>query len=242
LCGSLDRVIPGTVVLLHSPLLTAAAWGDWPAELERTGVAVLTLDVQGDLAPPYAAAYIASSATQIAAATAARDALVLVGHSGAGPLMPQVATACRAGRRPVRGYVFLDAGLPRPGASRLDLMATEDAESATALRDHLTAGGRFPDWTADDIADSLPDPAARALVVASMRSRDLTFFTEAIPGPDDWPDAPCGYLQTSSAYDQPAGVAARRGWPVEHLDAGHFAPLAAPTDLAASLRTVLERL
>jgi hypothetical protein len=235
-------VIPGTVVLLHSPLLIATAWGDWPTELERAGLAALAVDVSEDLAPPYAAAYIASAAKQITAATDVRQPLVLVGHSGAGPLLPQIAAACRAGRRPVRGYVFLDAGLPRPAASRLDLMESEDAEFAAALREHLTAGGRFPDWTADDLAGAVPDRSARKMIIGTMRPRDLDFFTEPIPGPADWPDAPCGYLQTSSAYDKPARQAAHRGWPVANLDAGHFAPLAAPAELASTIRQLLERM
>ncbi|MGI8330002.1 hypothetical protein ACRYCC_08545 [Actinomadura scrupuli] len=35
-----------------------------------------------------------------------------------------------------------------------------------------------------------------------------------VPVPEDWPEAPCGYLQLSTAYDQEARQAGLRGWPV----------------------------
>jgi hypothetical protein len=34
------------------------------------------------------------------------------------------------------------------------------------------------------------------------------------PVPEDWPEAPCGYLRLSAAYDQEARQARSRGWPV----------------------------
>ena len=58
----------------------------------------------------------------------------------------------------------------------------------------------------------------------------------------DWPDAPCGYLQTSPAYESAARVAGRRGFVVMTVDAGHFAALAAPALLADSLIDVVTRL
>jgi hypothetical protein len=37
---------------------------------------------------------------------------------------------------------------------------------------------------------------------------------QEVPVPEDWPEAPCGYLNLSSAYDQEARQARLRGWPV----------------------------
>ena len=45
---------PGTVVLLHSPLVGVASWGALPAALRRGGAAVLVAGVDGDDRPPYA--------------------------------------------------------------------------------------------------------------------------------------------------------------------------------------------
>ena len=225
---------PGTIVLLHSPLLGAAAWGLLPDELALRGVSSVVVNVTDDEAPPYAMTYVARAAQQISAA-GPRPPVVLVGHSGAGPLLAQVGFAQRAAPRAVGGYVFLDAGLPRAGASRLDLMRTEDGAFATELEKRLAAGERFPNWSDEDLQEALPDPAARRLVRAEMRARGLGFFTESLPVPEDWPDAPCGYLRTSEAYAAPARSAAARGWPCITYDAGHFPALTDAGELANRL-------
>lgn len=233
--GQAGRVIPHTLVLLHSPLTTAAAWGALPDRLRDLGVPVAVVDVSTDGGAPYATRYVGAAALQLAAAPA--DPVVLVGHSGAGPLLPQVGFALRAARRVVGGYVFLDAGLPRAGrtASRLDLMDAEDESFAADLRAALEAGGRFPTWTEADLAQDVPDAGQRAALVASLRPRGLDFFTEPLPAPVDWPDAPCGVLRTSDGYEQSARLGRGRGWPVVSRDLGHFAGLAAPIETAEAL-------
>ena len=87
-----------------------------------------------------------------------------------------------------------------------------------------------------------PRPAARAALIGSLRPRDLAFFTEPLPPAPGWPDAPCGFLRLSAAYDQWAAAAAARGWPTASLDAGHFHPLADPGEVAAALLGLLSRM
>jgi hypothetical protein len=106
---------PGTLVLLHSPLTTASAWGSLPAELGEYDVVVP--DVTDDDRPPYGGRYVARAALQISAA-GVTPPLVLVAHGDAGPLLPPIGAAQRAAHRLVGGYVFLDARLPGPGTSR----------------------------------------------------------------------------------------------------------------------------
>jgi Alpha/beta hydrolase family len=238
-------VTPSTLVLLHSPLTGAAAWGDLPEQLASDGRPVVVVEVTTDTAPPYAVRYVAAAAQQAAAgALDPGQPLVLVGHSGAGPLLPQVGFALRAARRRIDGYVFCDAGLPRPGGavSRLDLMETESAQTAPELRLALEAGGQFPAWTDADLRDEVPDAGDRAMLLASLRPRRLDFFVEPLPAPQDWPDAPCGVLQTSAAYDQPARLADGRRWPVVRRDLGHFAALTDPVATAQALRELLAAL
>lgn len=248
---------PTALALLHSPLTSAAAWGRLPGLLaDAAGEAVHVVAVDDDRQPPYATRYVAAAARQLAAAVRPGEPLLLVAHSGAGPLLPQLAFARRAAHGPVRGYVFLDAALPRPGglggtggpggpggtASRLDLLAADDADLATAWRAVLEAGGTVPTWADADLADDVPDPADRARLLAGLRPRPLAYFTEPVPFPGDWPDAPCGFLRTSAGYDWSARVAAGRGWPVESVDAGHFAALAAPELTAQALTRLLSRM
>jgi hypothetical protein len=234
----------GTLVLLHSPLVGVESWGALPAALRRGGVAVLVARVDGDDRPPYAGRYVARSAARVLRAVPGPAApLVLAGHSGAGPLLPAVGAALRAGGRPAGGYLFCDAGLPRAGASRLDLLAEEDPAMAAGFRAELEAGGRFPTWTDADLEPLVPDPAARAALLASLRPRGLDFFTEPLPdGPPGWPDAPCGYLHLSGAYDTWLERAEALGWPTERLPAGHFHALVDPDGLAGAMLALLARL
>ncbi len=236
---------PTPLVLLHSPLTSAAAWGTLADRLRaEAGVNVTAVDVGDDDRPPYATRYVAAAAGQAAAALPPDRPVLLVAHSGAGPLLPPLAFARRAAHAPVAGYVFLDAALPRPGgtASRLDLLETEDPDLARDVRSVLEGGGRFPAWSDEDLTDDVPDPGDRAVLLATLRPRGLGYFTEAVPFPGDWPDAPCGYLRTSAAYDWSARVAAGRGWPVESIDAGHFAALAQPERTVAALLGLVGRL
>jgi hypothetical protein len=108
---------PGTLVLLHSPLTTASAWGALSAALE---CGVVVPEVADDDRPPYAGRYVARAALEIAAAAPVRPPVVLVAHGDAGPLLPPVGAAQRAAHRLVGGYVFVDAVLPGPGASHRD--------------------------------------------------------------------------------------------------------------------------
>jgi hypothetical protein len=66
-------------------------------------------DLTGTLAagPPYC-----SRQAEVIASSAAAKPAILIGHSGAGPLL----AAAGAIIEQVRGYIFVDAGLPTPGA------------------------------------------------------------------------------------------------------------------------------
>lgn len=234
-----------TAVLLHSPLTTSVAWGALPALLGARGLAAVAPEVAGDEEPPYAARWVAHAALAVAAAVPAGQPVVLVAHSGAGPLLPRLAAACRAGGRPVTAYAFLDAMLPPAptvGApSRMDLLRAEDAELAETLHEALHAGDRFPAWSDEDLAAHVPDPVARAALLRGLRPRGHDFFTEPLPVARDWPDAPCGYLRTSPAYAFWGRSARARGWPVAEHPAGHFAALADAGGTADALAALLER-
>jgi hypothetical protein len=233
---------PDTVVLLHSPLVGVESWGALPDALRRGGAAALTPRVDGDGRPPYARRYVEQAAAAVLAAGPEPVRPVLAGHSGAGPLLPAVAGALRAGGLPAGGYLFCDAGLPLAGATRLDLLAEEDPAMAAGFRAELEAGGRFPGWSRRDLEPLVPDPAARAALVASLRPRGLDFFTEPLPPAVGWPDAPCGYLRLSAAYDTWLQRARALGWPTASLDAGHFHALVDPDGLAGALLALLARM
>jgi len=233
------------IVLAHSPLTGPQAWGPLPDALRMAGATVIVLDTD-DRTPPYAASYVADAARQITAAEPA-GSVVLVAHSGAGYLLPQIGATQRAARRQVAGYVFFDAGVPHArGATRLGLLRVEDTEFAAELEAVLDAGGVFPTWTDADLADLVPQDAVRRALVASLRPRGRDFFVEPLPCPPDWPDAPCGFVRLSAAYDGPARVAHSRGWTVVEAPAdqrgGHFAACADPQGVTTLLLDLIGRL
>ncbi|MDQ1495288.1 MAG: hypothetical protein QOG69_1771 [Actinomycetota bacterium] len=219
---------PATLILLGSPLLASGSWAGLPDALEggEPALDVLDVPVLDDETPPFGQRYLTSVVLALAV-TRPVGPLVLVAHSGAGPLLPGVGRAVRDAAHRVGGYVFVDAGLPGSGlVNRLDLLRMEDANREAALHALLDADGRFPDWTLSGVVTR---PRARA------------FFEEHLPTSDDWPDAPCGYLRASTAYAAAARSARARGWPVVERETDHHLPwLADPAGVAADLRQLMD--
>jgi hypothetical protein len=158
--------------------------------------------------------------------------LVLVGHSGAGSLLPVLA---QVARRPVTGYLFVDAGLPHPGKTQLEEMPEE-------LRQLLATGARFPNWKDEDLQEKLPDGHTRQHLLAEAQPRPLSFFEEVQPEVSGWPDAPCGYLLFSQGYRPYLEQAQRAGWPSRALSAGHFHLLVDPVAVAATLVELIKQI
>jgi pimeloyl-ACP methyl ester carboxylesterase len=158
--------------------------------------------------------------------------MILAGHSGAGALLPAIAR--RAGR-PVAGFVFVDAGLPLDGKTRLEEMGESSPEFAERFRAHTEAGGKFPEWSDEDLRPYIPDDHLRRLMVGELHPRPLDFFDEPIPSEFDWAAHPVGYVLFSASYEPAAAEARRRGWPVRVFDAGHFHMLVDPVGVADTL-------
>jgi hypothetical protein len=220
-------------VLAHSPLVGPRTWSLVADQLRQRGVeAIVPALVDGDtVGLPYWRQE-ADSAARVMAHVPRDRRFVLVGHSGAGLLLPAIRAAIG---RPAVAYIFVDAGLPHDDATRLDEMRTSAPEIAEQLRQHLAAGGRFPEWSDEDLREGIPDPRLRRATLEELRPRSLAFFIEPIPAFAGWPDAPCGYLQLSAAYEHPAEDARRRGWPCRRLDAGHFHMLVDPAEVSGIL-------
>jgi hypothetical protein len=164
--------------------------------------------------------------------------VTLVAHSGAGPLLPVIRQSLM---NPVHAYVFADAGIPRDGTTRLDLMKSEDPEWASQLLEYLEGGGRFPDWSFDDLREVIPDKSLRRQIVAEIRPRGFDFFTEPIPVFEGWPDASCVYIQFSAPYEYPASQARQAGWQTYQLKAGHFHMLVDPLAVTNLLMDAVAR-
>ena len=222
-------------VLVHSPLVGPSTWSLVASELGRQGFETIvpTLGKEHPTRP-----YWEQHATDVVETLNVISGdipLILVGHSGAGPLLPAIQ---QLAQRNVVGYIFVDAGIPLAGRSQLDLMTLESPEFAEQFRDALQSGGRFPTWSAEDLQDVIPDETYRQRILNELQPRRLDYFNERIPVFEGWPDAPCAYLQFTSTYEVFADRARTEGWIFYRIDAGHFHMLVDPEGVAAVLLNV----
>ncbi|HEX2991578.1 MAG TPA: alpha/beta fold hydrolase [Anaerolineales bacterium] len=232
--------IKNIFVLIHSPLVGPLTWNLVAQEMRSRGQDVLVPVLEDSPASgtPYWKQHVESVSRSLACLSDSTP-VTLVGHSGAGPLLPVIRQSIT---NRIKAYIFVDAGIPRAEASRLDLMKSEDPEWAAEFEAELKQGITFPDWSFDDLQEVLPDESVRRQMISELRPRGLTFFTEPIPVFEGWPDAPCIYIQFSQAYDQPAAQAMEKGWIVESLKAGHFHMLVDPGVVTDRIINSLDRI
>ena len=223
-----------TLLLIHSPLVGPFTWELVAREIEqRGGCAVVPAlpDTRGTSVPTWQAGVLAARTALLG--TSPGEPVVVVGHSGAGPVLHAFGAAV-AGGRPA-AYLFTDAGIPSDGTTRLEQLRREAPQFARQLEERFAAGSRFPEWTDADLRAVLPDASMRDRMLAEMRPQDAEFWDEALPPLAAWPDAPCGYLQFTASYEPAAQEARRAGWAYRRLDGGHFQMLVDPPAVAAAL-------
>jgi hypothetical protein len=224
------------LLLVHSPLVGCATWDQVATDLAGRGYQVAVPDLTGTIAagPPYC-----SRQAEVIARSASGQPAILVGHSGAGPLL----AASGAIIEQVRGYIFVDAGLPTPGQT---WMETVPPGLAVQLREMADAQGWLPPWPRwwgdEALAELIPDPKARRNFAAGCPRLPLAMFEELHPSAPRWLDAPAAYLQLSEAYADQAARAREFGWPVTQRVSHHLVPLTDPGLVAESLRELLGQL
>ncbi len=228
------------LVLLHSPLVGPLTWQPAADRLRAAGYRVAVPSLAGvvDTGPPYYRRLAGRAAATIRQANPAGGVL-LVGHSGAGGLLPAVAEATGV---PVAAAVFVDAILPHPGASWFDTAPPALGEQLRGL----AREGRLPPWHAwfppAAVAEVLPEEGLRRRFVAELPRLPVAYFEEPAPVVAGWPPACCGYLRLSAAYDDAAGEAGRRGWLVVREPADHLAMLTRPAWVAGLLDGLIRTL
>jgi pimeloyl-ACP methyl ester carboxylesterase len=224
------RALATPFVLLHSPLVGPVTWEALAGAIRERGYEVTVPDLTDAVSdgPPYWPRQVKAIVERVVARP-----VILVAHSGAGPLLP---AAGRALDR-VEGYIFVDAGLPYPGRSWLETAPAELAEQLRAM----TRDGWLPPWPewfgTEVLTDLLPDPKVRARFVASCPPLPMAMFKETQPAVPGWPLAPCAYLRLSDAYQAQADQARSLGWPVAELGSHHLAVL---TDAEAVVGPLLD--
>jgi hypothetical protein len=215
-------------VLVHGPLTGPAVWSGVATELGLRGVAA---SVPSLWAGPESASWWKQHTTAVvteARRMAAVDRLVLVGHSGAGPLLPLIADELGY----VAACIYVDAELPRDGCARVELFASPAAAEAFKAR---AVDGVIPPWTDAELRDEIPDEQTRSRLLAELRPVPLAVYEEPIPVPVSVIRTPGAYVQFGDAYEAVADRARAITWPVVRLEGGHFLLLSDPRAVAHAL-------
>jgi hypothetical protein len=221
-------------VLVHSPLVGPTSWVPVARELERRGRVAVVPSLLGVAEAPEPQWRHVPDAVR----TATRDLrqrIVLVGHSGAGLLLPVIADALAV---EVAALMFVDSLLPPPaGPLLLGHPAFMDQLRAMATDGVLAPWSRW--FGAQAMRELVPDERLRADLEAEMPRLPLAYFEATVPVPDGWANRrPCAYLLLSAPYAQSAAEARARGWPVIEIDGVQH--LAIATDAGPVTQALLD--
>lgn len=214
-------MMPDCLTLVHSPLVGPGTWEAFAATACDRGLHVVIPDLRPALSegPPFAAREV-----ELVASSVEQRRTVLVGHSGAGPLLAAAGDACGG----VDGYVFVDAGLPTPGKSWFETVPAELAAQVHGM----ACDGWLPPWSEwwgpEEMAKLLPDAQVRKRFADECPRMPVAMFEEPLPPSPGWASRPGAFLRLSDAYDEPAGQAKALGWPVVELDGHHLSVVTAP--------------
>lgn len=228
-------------MLVHSPLVGPMTWSRVADELERSGRRAVVPSLLGIARAEAPQWRHAPHAVREATATIP-GSIILVGHSGAGLLLPTIAEALSA---EVAALVFVDSFLP---PARGDM-----AVAPPGLMDQMRALASddvLPPWSSwfggQAMRELIPDERLRTALVDEMPRLPLSYFDAIVPVPDGWDARPCGYLLfTGEPYGDSAADARRRDWPVAEIhEVQHLAMATAPiavTDKLLELERALVR-
>ncbi|GHJ25092.1 MULTISPECIES: hypothetical protein [Streptomyces] len=234
------------LVLVHSPLTGDVLWQPVAGALRARGRTVTAPALGGTLdgAGPHYPLLLAAAERQVPPGPGHMP-VVLVGHGGAGPLLPALGrrlTRRERGPRTVAGSVYVDAQWPHPGRSWLEAVP---ADQAAWLRG-LAAGGRLPPWDTwypeRELADEVPDPDLRARFRAGLPRAPLAYAEEPAPEAEPDPDRTrTAYLRLSPQYEETAIHAESLGHRVLRRTSHHLSPLTDPEGTADALEKLAVR-
>jgi hypothetical protein len=198
-------------LLVHSPVVGPATWR-WAGDAVRARGHESIIPNLVDAATKGDPREFARSA----AAAAGKDEVVVVGHSGAGGVLPLIIELVAAHR-----VIFVDATVPPcDGSFTLGAAFTETLRG-------LAIDGVLPPWSqwwGDGAMQALvPDDDRRRDIELQFPSVPLAWFESEIAAPTSWCDADGSFLLLSEPYRPDADRAGSLGWPVierlgMHLD------------------------
>lgn len=159
------------------------------------------------------------------------DEVVIVGHSGAGSLLPLIAKGLSARSRLM---VFVDAVVP-------------PCEGIVCIGGHfledlgeLASDGLLPPWSrwwGGGVLEALvPLEDRRLEVETELPTIPLAFYEASIEMPSGWCTTPAAYLLLSDAYRDDARTASALGWSVVERPGAHLDIVTQEAAIASILR------
>jgi pimeloyl-ACP methyl ester carboxylesterase len=227
-----------TLLFVHSPVVGPSTWMYTAEKLQDNGFRCVVPDLRGAVAagPPY---YPALACAAGAAVEDGTDAVILIGHSAAGALLPAIAQAV-GGR--ARGAVFVDATLPQPGRSWFETAPPPLAVQLRGLADH----GLLPPWhewfPRRALEELVPDPSRRRRLIAEIPRLPVAYFDEPAPPARFAQSVACAFLRLGAPFDRAADKAERLGWWVARRDWDHLRMLSAPNAVANLIASAISAL
>lgn len=168
-----------------------------------------------------------------AAVAAARglDPLTIVGHSGAGFLLPFIAEELGSSCR----LCFVDAGVPEAEGE-----STPSRDFLEQLRQKAVNGvlPKWSTWWGAEVVESLiPDVERRAEVELELPNVSLSLYERLVRIPPNWRARLCSYILLSEGYRNDATLAESMGWSVATRLGGHLDLVNTPHEIG---ETILE--
>ena len=179
-------------------------------------------------------AYFAAAA--VAEARALKNPVV-IGHSGAGAILPAIGG--QLGDR-LCALLFVDAVVPPVEGAHRTL------PGMIGLLDEMTVDGillKWLDWWPSETVEKLlPHLDDRTTVAADMPRLPRSFYEEQVPVPPSWSVRRCGYLKLSGAYEEQFAEAAARHWPRVELDGTHLSIYTEPETVLDGIESLLSQI
>jgi pimeloyl-ACP methyl ester carboxylesterase len=225
------------LALIHSPLVGPTTWSEVARELERRGRQAVVPSLLGVAEAPAPRWRHVPEAVHDALSQVA-DPILLIGHSGAGLLLPVIADTLSC---EVTGLIFVDAFLP-PASGDAQLMPPELLDRLHPL----ASDGVLPPWSQwfgeDTMRELVTDAALRSSLEREMPRLPLSYFDTSVPMPDGWAERSSAYLLLSpETYGESATRARDLGWTVADVpDAHHLTIVTDPVAVTDAL-LALER-
>jgi pimeloyl-ACP methyl ester carboxylesterase len=223
-------------VLIHSPLLGPASWSLVAHELQRHGHEAVVPSLRGIASAPEPQWRYALSAVR-AATVGIGSPAILIGHSGAGALLPAIE---RALPHEVAALIFVDASLP-PESGSAPLAPARFLDQLRAL----ASDGTLPraSWFRHEIAPELiAEEPLRTVLTEECPRVPLSYFQDRVPMPKHWTRRRCAYLRLSdTAHPESIPQARSHGWPVAAIRGAHHLSIVTDPEAVTAILLDLAR-